>query len=187
MKSRAGRAGIILAGAVVITTAVLAGVFASRLGGDPQTAPSPLIGTPAPVLSLPLLGSPGEAILPDPQARVTVINFFASWCLECRFEHADLNAVAEAFAASGVRMFQVAYQDRDEDAIAFINEMGVSPFVRYVADPGSRTAISYGVFGVPETYFVGPDGTVTQRITGPSNALMLGEELDRILGADPSG
>lgn len=181
MRSKPGRAAIALASVVVISMAVIAGVFASRLSGDPRFAPSPLIGVPSPTMTLPLLDGSGEVAIPDPQAQVTIINFFASWCLECRIEHADLLAVADAFRGAGVRLIQVAYQDRTSDAIAFINELGVSPLVRYTSDPDSRAAISFGVFGVPETYFIGPDRTVTARITGPSTALQLGEEIDRIL------
>ena len=184
MKVSRGRAGLILASLIVISTAVIAGVFASRLSGDPQPSPSPLIGAPAPVLTLPLLDGSAETTIPPPEAQVTLINFFASWCLECRVEHADLLAVADAFFGSGVRLIQVAYQDRTDDAIAFLNEMGVSPRVAYLSDPDSRAAISFGVFGVPETYVIGPDGKVTQRIAGPSNALILGREIDRILGGN---
>lgn len=181
------RLAIGAAAAVVLTTAVLAGVFSSRLAGDTRSSPSPLIGAPAPVLTLPLLEGSGEVTVPDPNARVTIVNFFASWCLECRVEHADLVAVADAFSGAGVQLFQVAYQDRNSDAISFVNEMGVSPRIHYVSDPGSRAAISYGVFGVPETYLIGPDGRVTERITGPSDALRLGSEIDRILEAAGAG
>ena len=187
MRRRVGLWAVALASVVVIVTAVVAGVFASRLSGDPQAAPSPLIGAPSPVLSLPLLEGPGEITVPVPEAQVTIVNFFASWCLECRVEHADLLAVAHAFSDAGVRLVQVAYQDRTSDAIAFLNEMGVSPLVRYVADPRSRAAISFGVFGVPETFLIGPDGRVAERITGPSDALGLGEGIDRILGGARRG
>ncbi len=178
-----GRAVMALAALVVVSTAVVAGVFASRLSNDPLSTPSPLIGRQSPILTLPFLDGSGELAIPDPEAEVTIINFFASWCLECRVEHADLMAVADAFSGAGVRLVQIAYQDRTTDAIAFVNEMGVSPLVGYVSDPGSRAAISFGVFGVPETYVIGPDGTVTERITGPTTALQLGEQIDRVLGA----
>ncbi|MCE2528142.1 MAG: redoxin domain-containing protein [Actinomycetia bacterium] len=181
MKNKPGRMGIAVGSLAVISMAVIAGVFAARLSNNPQSAPSPLIGTQSPTMTLPLLDGSGEVAIPDPGAEVTIINFFASWCLECRVEHADLMAVADAFQGAGVRLIQIAYQDRTSDAIAFINELGVSPLVHYTSDPDSRAAISFGVFGIPETYFIGPQGTVTARITGPSTALQLGEEIDRIL------
>ena len=187
MRRMPGRLGVIMAALVVISTAVLAAVFASRLSDDPQTTPSPLIGTSSPALSLPRLEGEGEVAIPDPEASVTIVNFFASWCLECRVEHADLMAVAEAFQGAGVRLIQVAYQDRPPDSIAFINELGASPLVSYASDPGSRAAISFGVFGVPETYLIGPDGAVTQRITGPATALQMGGEIDRLLSGENAG
>ena len=180
---RSGRAAVVLAVAVAAATAVFAGVFATRLSGDSQPADSPLVGAPSPMMTLPLLDGSGEAAIPDPEARVTVINFFASWCLECRVEHPDLLAVAEAFSDSGVRLIQIAYQDRPDDSIAFMNELGVSPLIRYASDPGSRAAIAFGVFGIPETYFIGPDGVVTGRITGPADSLSLGRQIDLILGS----
>ena len=182
MKRRPGRAAVVLAAAVVMATAVLAAVFATRLSEDPQPSDSPLIGAPSPVMTLPLLDGSGEIAIPDPDAQVTIVNFFASWCLECRVEHPDLLAVAEAFSDSGVRLVQVSYQDRLDDSIAFLNELGVSPLVRYASDPGSRAAIAFGVFGIPETYLIGPDGVVTGRITGPSDSLSLGRQIDLILG-----
>lgn len=186
MRKRPGRAAVVLAVVVAAATAVFAGVFASRLS-ESQPSDSPLVGAQAPVMTLPLLDGSGETVIPDPEARVTVINFFASWCLECRVEHPDLMAVAEAFSESGVRLVQIAYQDRTDDSIAFLNELGVSPLVRYASDPGSRAAIAFGVFGIPETYFIGPDGVVTARITGPSDSLSLGRRIDEILGSGQPG
>ena len=186
MRKRSGKLVIALAGLVVLTTAVIAGVFASRLSEDSQSAPSPLIGAAAPQLTLPSLEGSAQITIPDPKAAVTIVNFFASWCLECRVEHADLMAVANSFAEAGVRLIQVAYQDRTDDSIAFMNELGVSPLVGYAADPQSRAAISFGVFGVPETYLIGPDGRVTERITGPADALRLGNGIDSILQAAPT-
>ncbi len=183
MKRRPGRAAVVLAVVVAVTTAVFAGVFATRLSQGSQLSDSPLVGAPSPVMTLPLLDGSGETEIPDPAAQVTVINFFASWCLECRVEHPDLLAVAEAFLDSGVRLVQISYQDRPEDSIAFLNELGISPLVRYASDPDSRAAIAFGVFGIPETYFIGPDGVVTGRIIGPSDSLSLGRQIDLILGS----
>jgi cytochrome c biogenesis protein CcmG/thiol:disulfide interchange protein DsbE len=179
--------GVALAALVVIATAVIAGVFASRLSDHPQSSPSPLIGAPSPDLSLPRLDGSDQVAIPDLEANVTIINFFASWCLECRVEHADLIAVAESFEEQGVRLIQISYQDRNSDSIAFINDMGGSPLVDYASDPDSRAAIAFGVFGVPETYLIGPDGVVTARITGPATALQLGGEIDRILSQEANG
>lgn len=107
--------------------------------------------------------------------------------LECRTEHDDLLATAEAFSEADVQVIQVAYQDAPEDARAFIEELGRNPDTRYLEDPGSRAAISFGVFGVPETYFLDREGTVVGKIQGESNALLLGETIDRIRRGEDVG
>jgi cytochrome c biogenesis protein CcmG, thiol:disulfide interchange protein DsbE len=181
-----GRGVRLAALSVVAVAAVLAVVFAIRFGDDPGLVPSPLVGRPAPEAELPLLDGSGSVRLADFEGEIVVLNFFASWCLECIEEHADLVATAEAFDGAGVRFVQVAYQDQIAAANRFLDDLGRSPATVYATDPGSRAAIAFGVFGVPETYFIGPDGIVQGKIQGASNALLLGETIDLIRrGGDP--
>jgi cytochrome c biogenesis protein CcmG/thiol:disulfide interchange protein DsbE len=172
--------------AVVAASVGLAVVFAGRFGRDPNLVESPLIGRPAPELALPLLSGEGSIDLESLRGEVIVVNFYASWCLECREEHEALVATAESFADAGVRFVQVAYQDAPEDAEGFLDTLGRSPHTVYATDPGSRAAIAFGVFGVPETYFVDPEGVVRGKIQGRSDAIVLGTAIDRIMrGEDP--
>lgn len=174
------------AAAVVVGMAVLAVAFSSRFGRDPQLVESPLLGRPVPELALPLLDGSGEVDLADLRGDIVVVNFFASWCLQCRSEHAALVSTADAFADAGVRFVGVSYQDDADDTRAFLDELGRSEATLYATDPGSRAAIAFGVFGVPETYFVDPDGVLVGKIQGESNAALLGETIDRIRrGEDP--
>lgn len=171
---------------VVIASAALAVIFSSRFGRDPNLVPSPLIGQPAPAFELPLLDGSGTAALTDFRGQIVVVNVFASWCPGCRTEHDDLIATAEAFAGSGVKFIQISYQDERDDTIAFLNELGYSPVTTYLVDEGSRAAIAFGVFGVPETYFIDEDGIVRGKIQGETNALLLGRTIDTIRrGEDP--
>lgn len=171
---------------VVVFAVVMAAVFASRFGSDPNLVPSPLIGQPAPGFALPPLDGGEPAAIPAGDGEIVVVNFFASWCLECRLEHDDLVAVAEGFADSGVRFVQIAYQDAVTDANGFLDELGRSPATLYLDDPGGRAAIAFGVFGVPETYFIDPAGIVVGKIQGESTALLLGQTIDAIRrGEDP--
>lgn len=176
----------VAAWAMVGLTAVLAVVLASRFGSDPALSESPLLGKPMPDATLPRLVGEGEVDLGDFEGDILVVNFFASWCLECRLEHDALVAASDSFAGSGVRFVGIAYQDDPVDALGFLEEEGLSPSTEYLLDEGSRAAIAFGVFGVPETYFVDADGTVVGRIIGPTDALTLGSTIDAIRrGEDP--
>lgn len=172
---------------VAALTVVLAVALASRFGSEPGLVASPLIGQPAPHFELTTLDGGDEVDLTDLRGDIVVVNFFASWCLECRAEHEDLVATADAFAGDGVVFVQVGYQESPADSLAYLESAGMSPWTRYVADPGSRTAISYGVFGIPETFFVDEEGTVVGKIIGESDALTLGATIDSIRRGESPG
>jgi cytochrome c biogenesis protein CcmG/thiol:disulfide interchange protein DsbE len=172
----------IAAGAVVFAV-----VLASRFGTDPGLVESPLLGEPAPTLELLLLDDSTTFDTSDLTGSITVVNFFASWCLECREEHSDLVATAEAFKDRGVRFVQISYQESPEASIAYLDEAGRSESTLYLADPGSRAAIAYGVFGIPETFFIDASGTVVGKIIGEADAFILGATLDTILAGNVPG
>ena len=172
---------------VVGATVVLAVVLASRFGSDPGLVDSPLLGEPAPEFDLADLDGSGGLALTDLRGDVVVVNFFASWCLECREEHADLVATADSFADQGVTFVQIAYQESTAESLAYLDEVGRSAATRYLADPGSRAAIAYGVFGIPETFFIDPDGIVVGKIIGEADALILGGTIDAIKAGERPG
>jgi cytochrome c biogenesis protein CcmG, thiol:disulfide interchange protein DsbE len=172
---------------VVGATVVLAVVLASRFGSDPGLVDSPLIGNPAPEFELAGLDGSAGAALSDLRGDIVVVNFFASWCLECREEHDDLVAASESFADQDVTFVQVAYQEEAAESLAYLSEAGASEATRYLADPGSRTAIAYGVFGIPETFFIDPEGTVVGKIIGEADALILGATIDSIRNGEQPG
>jgi cytochrome c biogenesis protein CcmG/thiol:disulfide interchange protein DsbE len=173
--------------AVVGATVVLAVVLASRFGSDPGLVDSPLLGRPAPGFDLAGLDGSGGASLTDLRGDIVVVNFFASWCLECREEHADLVATADSFADQGVTFVQIAYQESPAESLAYLDEEGRSAATLYLADPGSRTAIAYGVFGIPETFFIDPEGIVVGKIIGEADALILGGTVDAIKAGERPG
>jgi cytochrome c biogenesis protein CcmG/thiol:disulfide interchange protein DsbE len=151
----------------LVVFVLLAGVFLLQLlsGRDTSVVPSALIGQPAPKTSLaPLdgLGLPGVESTAF-AGKVTVLNIFASWCAPCREEHPVLLGLAQdkRFALVGLN-----YKDQAEDARRFLGELG-NPFGAVGVDPAGRTAIEWGVYGVPETFVVGKDGTILFKHVGP--------------------
>lgn len=163
--------------AVAIATGA---VFGSRIGNDPTLVESPLIGKPAPAQRLPKLDGGGALSLKQFRGRVLVVNFWASWCVECRKEQPTLTAAADAYGPSGAVFLGISYQDQRGPATAFLRELGRGnpAYYRYVTDPGSRAAIDFGVFGVPETFIIDRDGTVVAKITGAASPQLLRSALD---------
>lgn len=176
-------AGYLIAGGTV----VLAVVLASRFGSDPTMVDSPLIGQPAPQFDLESINGTERVALSDLDGDIVVINFFASWCLECRAEHDDLVATSNAFANDGVTFVQISYQEAPATSLGWLNEAGTSPSTHYLADESSRTAISYGVFGIPETFFVDESGVVVGKIIGEADAFTLGATIDTIKKGETPG
>jgi len=153
------RVGAVLAG-VALCTAIL-GFGLSRETGVVRPA---LVGRPAPDFALRTLDGSRTVRLSDLRGQVVVINFWASWCVECYVEHPALRSTWERYRDRGVVLVGISFQDRLEDSRQYAAELGVDwPLL---ADPGARTALAYGVYGVPETVFVGRDGRVAHRVIG---------------------
>ena len=173
----------------LLALAALAVMFAAySLHRNPQVDPKALVGKPAPAIALPGLedGRP-VAIAQATGGKVALVNFFASWCLQCRAEHEDLVSTSDAFSGSGVRFVEITYQDSVPEAVAFLDEFGRSDATIYARDPRSRAAIAFGVFGIPETFFIDEDGVVVGKIIGESNALVLGNAIDAIRRGERPG
>ncbi len=171
---------LLVAGLVVVGLAV--SVFAARFGDGGGRSASPVVGAAVPDLTLPYLDGEGSLNLADLSGSqdVVVVNFFASWCLQCRNEHADLISTADAYRDRSVRFLGVAFQDNPARAIAFLDELGQGATTIYVSDPGSRAAIEFGIFGVPETVFIS-GGVIVGKFLGETDALILSQALERLL------
>jgi cytochrome c biogenesis protein CcmG/thiol:disulfide interchange protein DsbE len=149
----------------------LAALFFFRLGaGDPERLPSALIGLTAPQTGLP----PLEGLLQDGRqvpglaagylrGQVSVVNVFASWCGPCRDEHPVLASLA---ATGKARLVGINYKDDAENARRFLGRLG-NPYAAVGVDAKGRAAIDWGVYGVPETFVVGRDGTIRYKHVGP--------------------
>ena len=172
---------------VVLATIGIGAIFGARLDRDPNLVSTPLIGTQAPTQSVPYLERSGRFSLEQLRGKVAVVNFWASWCVPCRDEHPVLVAAADAYRDAGVTFVGVVFQDRTSSATAFLDDLGRGKGYQYVTDPDSRLAIDFGVFGVPETFFIDRTGRIVAKITGPSTLPLLSGVLDDILaGRTPS-
>ncbi|HZD23826.1 MAG TPA: TlpA disulfide reductase family protein, partial [Acidimicrobiia bacterium] len=106
---------------VALAAVVFAVVLASRFGTDPALVESPLLGEPAPKFDLSPLEGGDTVALSDLRGDIVVVNFFASWCLECRKEHAALVSTADAFADQGVTFVSISYQESPPATIEWLD------------------------------------------------------------------
>ncbi len=166
----------VLAGAGFWT--VLGRMKANRF--DPHDVPSQLIGRPMPEFALPAQ-EPGQGFGSADiiaQRRPMLVNFFASWCVPCVIEHPELMALSRA----GVPIWGIAYKDTVPAAFGFVARHG-NPYARIARDAPGQVAIDWGVYGVPESYLIDPQGIVRWRMAGPLTPGVVSEQLQPLLSA----
>lgn len=171
------RRTLLLAG-VVTAVMVIVTLLATGLGRDPSVIASPLVGRAAPNFTLPQLDGP-PVTLSKLRGQVVVVNFWASWCTECRVEQAALDRTWQQFQDSGVVVIGVNFEDTTGDARDYVRAADVTYPV--VEDTDSRTALAYGLRGVPETFVVNQSGQVVSRVIGPIDATKLVSEINSML------
>jgi cytochrome c biogenesis protein CcmG, thiol:disulfide interchange protein DsbE len=165
---------------LVLTLPLLA-VLVAGLGRD-LTVRSPLVGRPAPPFSLPPVGGGTPVGTADLRGQPAVVNFWATWCVPCVQEHGTLTSAARALEGR-VRFVGVVYEDSEDNVQDFTRKHGKAPYPSLV-DAGGRTAIAYGIFGVPETYFLDAGGTIVAKHVGPLDQASLEAQL-RKAGLSP--
>jgi len=160
----------------------LSGVFLYQLGSGKNASeiPSVLIGSKAPSLDL----EPLEGLVENGQAvpaltdaaiagKLSLINVWASWCVPCRQEHPILLELARD---PRVTLVGINYKDKTDNALEFLDELG-NPYSAVGIDPNGKAAIDWGVYGVPETYLVAPDGEILFKQIGPFTVDALRDKL----------
>ena len=153
----------------VIFAGLAALFFAGMLREDPDALPFTRIGEPAPALSLAPFGE-GPPLTDEAlrSGEPVLVNYWASWCAPCRVEHPHLTALA----AEGVPIHGINFKDDPAKAQGFLDELG-NPYTLMGADPEGRTALEWGVYGVPETYVLDGAGRVVLRFAGPVTSEVL--------------
>ena len=175
--NRPGRPRAWLIAIGVIASGLLLASLAVGVVRDPPQPASPLLGKPAPDFRLTALD--GSTVdLAGLRGRPVIVNFWASWCVPCREEAPLLRRVQEEYRDRDLVVLGVIFEDSPENAGAFMQRYDQ----RYpgLLDPDGRTAVDYGVFGIPETYFVRRDGIVTYKQTGAITWEVLSREAEVI-------
>ena len=179
------------AGAMLLVLPLL-GLLAFGLTRDARLIPSPLPGQPAPEFALPivldgsanLLTGADTIRLSDLQGNVVVLNFWASWCTSCVDEYGPLTRAHRSYRERGVIFLGVLHNDSPANGRRWILRLGQGKGYPTLGDARIRTAIDYGVYGTPETFFIARDGRVAFKQVGPVNQRLLTEQLEA-LTAEP--
>ncbi len=161
---------------MVIIAGGLLWLLAYGFTRDARYIPSPLMGTPAPSFNLTLFD--GKVIgLENFRGKVVLLNFWASWCIPCRAEAGTLESAWQKYQNRGVVFIGVNIQDKEEDARAFIKEFGIT----YLNGPDAsgKIAIDYGVWGIPETFFIDPQSRITYKHAGGLSLPVITAKLDQ--------
>ncbi len=152
---------------------VLIGLLWAGLRLNSDTIPSPLIGKPAPAFTANRLWQE-QTISPQAMRRqVWILNVWASWCAACRDEHPLLNRIA---ARNIVPIMGLNYKDPPDDAKNWLLQLG-DPYDAVAVDRSGDIGVSYGVYGVPETFVIDKRGVIRLKHIGPLSADMIERQL----------
>ena len=182
-QAKTSRRGLVF-GLILVAILAVVALFAAGLQ---QTARGPEIGKPAPEFTLPLFDG-GEISLAELRGKVVVINFWASWCDPCREEAPVLERMWREYRDRGVVFLGVNYVDVESEARKYLKEFDVT--YPNGPDVGQKIARAYRIRGVPETFFVDPQGNIAPIIVNgqpqPKKISPITEEelrsvLDRLL------
>ena len=169
---------LILAAWLLVGVAALVALLTVSVGRPGGAVNTPIVGRPAPAFDLQTLDG-RRLSLADLRGSPVVLNFWASWCIPCREEAPLLTAAAADYRARGLRVVGVVYQDSAESARDFMGRYGQT--YTGLLDPDGRTAIDYGVFGIPETFFIDASGIVRSRQVGAVTVDDLRRQIQKIL------
>ena len=134
---------------------------------DPKKVPSPLLGRPAPDFQVNELNGEQKFSLSEFKGKPVVLNFWASWCAECRTEAVILEDFFQKYGVNKKQlvMIGIAIQDTPKKAKAFARHFGKT-YLLGLDDDAGNIALDYGIYGVPETFFIDPEGNIFHKTIG---------------------
>ena len=122
---------------------------------------SPLLNKPIPEINLDSLKNE-KLNESDFKKEILLVNFFASWCVPCRVEHAFMQSLSN----EGIKIIGINYKDDPQQAIQWLEELS-NPYSNVAIDSNGRIAIDWGVYGIPEPYIVDNKKVIKYRHLGP--------------------
>lgn len=177
--ARRRRSRWLVLAAVAAAVGLLASLFAFGLGRNPDVVQPVIVGRAAPAFDLQPMGGGAPMSLASLRGQVVVLNFWASWCADCRLEQSALAQTWTAFRDQGAVVVGVSFEDSRSQAMSYAAATRTTwPLLD---DPGSRTALAYGVAGVPETFVIAPNGRIAAKFTGPVSYPLLSDTVQQLL------
>ena len=182
-----GRRGLIIAAVAVPVLALLAilawasatsGPARGGLAVNNRVVELNVEAEPAPDFAVALFGS-GEIANGDLRGQVVMLDFWASWCPPCRDEAPVLAQVYDEYQDRGVEFVGFNLWDNAGDAELFLQQQG-HEYPNGI-DEGGKIAISYGVRGIPEKFFLDREGRIVRKFSGPMKPDLLRQILDTLL------
>jgi cytochrome c biogenesis protein CcmG, thiol:disulfide interchange protein DsbE len=173
-----GRRGGIIAVAVIVVIMLV--VLGAALYPKGRTLPADAAGFPAPELTLPRLDGQGNVSLADFAGKPVVVNFWASWCTTCKVETPIMVAAEKKWRDKGVVFLGIDSIDQQDAAKAFEDTYGMEYLSGF--DPEGDTASAWRVTAYPETFFIGPDGTIVSAVRTGVDEATLDANIEQLLG-----
>lgn len=147
---------------------------------NPREIPSPLVGKPAPAFMLKTFDGQ-EVSFATLKGKVSVVNFWASWCYPACYEEAPvLERGWQAFKDRGLVLLGVNIQDKEEPARRFLAQFNHT--FPNAPDPVGRVSVDFGVYGVPETFFLDRNGRIRYKHVGAVTDQLFRDQVERLLG-----
>jgi cytochrome c biogenesis protein CcmG/thiol:disulfide interchange protein DsbE len=166
----------------------LVALFTFGFGKDPKLVPSPLVGKAAPPFAVDRINGPGRVSLADLKGTPVILNFWASWCVACREEATILQAAHVKYEQGQhkIRVIGIAIQDTPDKALAFAKHFGKTYFLGLDSAHGD-ISLNYGLYGVPETFFIDGEGRVAFKQIGPLTERAIDVQVAKLSAAAKGG